>query len=279
MEAAYINHFRLVRRLIAFGVLAWLFLPFLVLPPFKLLAARVANRRMNDYFQEHGIGWGPIRPGTTLAGFVFTSLDEGTKQFSVKLLGLAGVKDFAFSIAVPGLKVDHRSKRLDELGSSGEPVECDEQELPQAARSPAKEHRQSARDPSGRPSQFSGDRRLRRRHRRLRRSLGRNRDDQPGVLLADLQSLFARQRVPLFPRKRALRGRTLPGLRLQKTRETIDARLHLRLWITSLRFQGKPVWIGQISRDIGVRFTLKTWNLTTHKIDPDVDDAQRLPAR
>ena len=29
-----------------------------------------------------------------------------------------------------------------------------------------------------------------------------------------------------------------------------------------------------MSRDIGVRFTFKTWNLTTHKIDPDVDDAR-----
>jgi hypothetical protein len=46
------------------------------------------------------------------------------------------------------------------------------------------------------------------------------------------------------------------------------------LWVTPLRFEGKPVWIGQVSRDIGVRFTYKTWNLTTHKIDPDVDDAR-----
>ena len=61
---------------------------------------------------------------------------------------------------------------------------------------------------------------------------------------------------------------------LQKARKTINQRLHLRLWITSFRFRGKPVWIGQVSRDIGVRFTRKTWNLTTHKIDPDVDDAR-----
>ena len=61
---------------------------------------------------------------------------------------------------------------------------------------------------------------------------------------------------------------------LQKARKTINQRLHLRLWITPLRFRGSPVWIGQISRDIGVRITLKTWNLTTHKIDPDIDDAR-----
>src|SRR5262249_1622801 len=61
---------------------------------------------------------------------------------------------------------------------------------------------------------------------------------------------------------------------LQKARQTINQRLHLRLWITPLRFEGQPVWIGQVSRDIGVRFTPKTWNLSTHRIDPDVDDAR-----
>jgi hypothetical protein len=42
--------------------------------------------------------------------------------------------------------------------------------------------------------------------------------------------------------------------------------------MTPLRFRGKPVWIGQVNRDIGVRFTPRIWNLTMHRIDPDVDD-------
>jgi hypothetical protein len=29
-----------------------------------------------------------------------------------------------------------------------------------------------------------------------------------------------------------------------------------------------------VSRDIGVHFTTKTWNLTTHQIDPNVDEAR-----
>ena len=61
---------------------------------------------------------------------------------------------------------------------------------------------------------------------------------------------------------------------LQKARQRINERLQLRLWLTPFRLRSEPVWIGQISRDIGLRFTLKTWNLTTHKIDPDVDDAR-----
>ena len=60
----------------------------------------------------------------------------------------------------------------------------------------------------------------------------------------------------------------------QKARGTIHQRNHLRLWLTPLRFAGKAVWIGQISRDIGVKFTTKSPFLVTHVIDPDVDEAR-----
>jgi hypothetical protein len=63
-------------------------------------------------------------------------------------------------------------------------------------------------------------------------------------------------------------------LALQRARLSLNQRLHLRLWATSVRFDGQPVWIGQVTRDIGVRFTPRTWNLTTHLIDPDVDEAR-----
>jgi hypothetical protein len=61
---------------------------------------------------------------------------------------------------------------------------------------------------------------------------------------------------------------------LQKVRESIHERNHLRLWLTPVVFDGMPVWVGQVSRDIGVRFTLQTLSLTTHIIDADVDDAR-----
>jgi hypothetical protein len=35
------------------------------------------------------------------------------------------------------------------------------------------------------------------------------------------------------------------------------------------------VWVGQISRDIGVKFTFKSPTISTHVIDPDVDEARR----
>ena len=58
---------------------------------------------------------------------------------------------------------------------------------------------------------------------------------------------------------------------LQKARSTINERVHARLWVTPYTFEARRIWIGQVSRDIGVRLTSQTWNLTTHKIAPDVD--------
>jgi hypothetical protein len=58
---------------------------------------------------------------------------------------------------------------------------------------------------------------------------------------------------------------------LQRARRSISQRNHLRLWMAPYRFEGKSVWIGQVSRDIGVKVTTKSPTLTTHVIDPQVD--------
>jgi hypothetical protein len=61
---------------------------------------------------------------------------------------------------------------------------------------------------------------------------------------------------------------------LQKVRSNIHYRNHLRLWLAPVTYKGLPVMIGQISRDIGSRFTTKSSTLTTHRIDPNVDDTR-----
>ena len=60
----------------------------------------------------------------------------------------------------------------------------------------------------------------------------------------------------------------------QKVRSSINYRNHLRLWLAPVTVNGLPVLIGQISRDIGSRFTTKSKTLTTHRIDPNVDDTR-----
>jgi hypothetical protein len=273
LEAALINHYRIGRRLLAFGLLGWWLWPLLVLLPFKLLGARAANRRMDALFQEHGIGLGFIRPGNELSGFVFTSLDEGTKQFSVGFVGAAGAREFAFSIPVPGLRVDHGNKELEALAGVVT-VECSEAELKQRLTEmpPSTTNRKSTTcgDPLNLVAIGS--------FATILNGFGARWDETETITLKSCGRTFkaflrgSRYRYsPVSPLYVAGRSQDFA---LQKARQTINQRLHLRLWITNLRFQGQPVWIGQVSRDIGVRFTPKTWNLTTHRIDPDVDDAR-----
>ena len=63
-------------------------------------------------------------------------------------------------------------------------------------------------------------------------------------------------------------------LALQRARNTILQRNHLRLWLAPFRFDGKSVWMGQISRDISIKPTLLSPTFTTHVIDPNVDEAR-----
>ena len=58
---------------------------------------------------------------------------------------------------------------------------------------------------------------------------------------------------------------------LQKARDTVSLRNHLRLWLAPFTIDGLQVWVGQISRDIGIKLTTQSWYLTTHRISPEVD--------
>jgi hypothetical protein len=60
----------------------------------------------------------------------------------------------------------------------------------------------------------------------------------------------------------------------QRARSRLTQRNHLSLWLAPWTVEGRSVWVGQVSRDIGVRMTTRAWNLTTHRIDPDVDESR-----
>jgi len=61
---------------------------------------------------------------------------------------------------------------------------------------------------------------------------------------------------------------------LQRGRSTIAQRNHMRIWLAPFRCEGRPVWIGQVSRDIGVKATTRSPTLTTHVIDPVIDESR-----
>jgi len=61
---------------------------------------------------------------------------------------------------------------------------------------------------------------------------------------------------------------------LQRARNNISQRNHMRFWLAPFTYQGRQVWVGQVSRDIGIKLSRKSPSLTTHIIDPEVDLAR-----
>jgi len=93
----------------------------------------------------------------------------------------------------------------------------------------------------------------------IRRMIGAAIADEP-FLTAPVSALY------LFGRKQ--------DIALQRARSRIAQRNHMRLWLAPFRCEGFPVWVGQVSRDIGVKLTSKSPTLTTHVIDPNVDESR-----
>ena len=241
------------------------------------LLAPSANRQMDEFFDEVQFR-SPVQPGTAASGFVFTNLDEGTKPVAVDLIAPrhGAVKSFTFFVPVPGLKTDSSRVDVDRLYPPEAIVRLETEAELRAALE------QLPRWTTNRSGSARGD--------PLNLVLIGRRDDlfpsflrrgwHPteviylGSSWKTLKSFLLGSRYrysPVSPLYALGRFQDVAG---QKARESISQRNHLRMWLTHLEYQGKPVWLGQISRDIGVRWTLKTWNLTTHKIDPDVDEAR-----
>jgi LssY C-terminus len=278
-EAAAINRFSSGRHLLEFGFFAWIFLPFIILPliillPFKLIAARRANRAMEEFFERYAFHLRPIAPGATAEGFVFTSLDAGSKIVHLLLMGHADNKEFNFTVPVPGLKADYLRHDFDNRYPADQIIECTISTLvDHLAKTPsATTNAKGTR--SGDPVNLvvAGE------FETLLSAFGARWDETETITLDTCWKTFRAFFIgseyrysPVSPLY--LFGRS-QDFALQRVRGSINERLHLRLWSTPLRFEGAPVWVGQVSRDIGVRFTWRTWNLTTHRIDPDVDEAR-----
>jgi hypothetical protein len=270
LEAAQVCHFSVGKRLLSFGGLAWLFLPLLPLLPLKLVGARRANRRIDSLFKQQSFRFGPILPNTQRSGVVFTTLDEGNKNMNMQFIAQDHTCSFNYSLVVPGLDV----RAVDPPSQAHNLREISEDELQAWIRKFARCTTNKAGTKEGDPLNLVviGDQVT------IRLCFGGRWDEAEAITLA---TCMKTGRAFLFDEEYRyspvsalfIHGR-MQDLALQKARASINERIHLRLWTTDFSFQQQPVWIGQISRDIGVRFTPKTWNLTTHRVDPDVDEAR-----
>ena len=261
---------------------AW-FLPFSVDPdyfpplevtyPYHRTFDSEYNDQIDRYFLDHAMGM-RLAPGSVRSGFVFTNLDLGTKSFNVDLVGEDNQPHtFTFFIPVPGLRLDHYKVDWETLYTEDELQDVDVPGLIDGLEALPCCVQDKKGKSYGDPLNIAivGD--LQDAYYAFMRAGWDETETIYGTsLLKTLKSAISGSQYRYSPVSALYVYGRSQDVSLQKARSSINKRNHLRLWLTPMRFEGKPVWIGQISRDIGVRFTWKT--ITTHKIDPDVDEAR-----
>jgi hypothetical protein len=214
-----------------------------------------------------------IPPNSFSSGFMFTRLDEGTKAFNVDIVGDDRFDTFTFFVPVPGLRADHYDVDWEGLYPAEEIKQVDANELMTLLEEQVCCTTDKKAKGSGDPVNLV--------------VIGSLLDVYVAFIRAgwdETETITAGsswKTVKSFVSGGEYRYSPVSGLYVfgrpqdvafQKARDNIHERNHLRLWLSPFRLDGELVWLGQISRDIGVRWTRKT--ITTHKIDPDVDETR-----
>ena len=220
----------------------------------------------------------PVAPGATTSGFVLTNLDEGFKFVNLDLVADGRSRHFSVLAIVPGLRTDYHISEVFRQGiyPPQDIVNYTEDASFQAALEAlpccvTNEEGSRNGDPlnlvvvGGLDDAFPAF---------ARRGWRGTEEKWSGSIMKVVNSALSGERYPYAPVSDLYLFGRAQDLALQKARDNVHQRNHLRLWLSPMQYHGKQVWVGQISRDIGSRMTVHTATLTTHKIDPDVDEAR-----
>ena len=222
----------------------------------------------------------PVPPGATVSGFVLTNLQEGVKLLQIDLFADRRSRSFSLLAPVPGLRTDYKESGVfdrDYVAPGGSVINfTSDAEFTAALESlpccATNENGSRNGDPlnlviiGGIEDAFPS---------LVRRGWSPTEVTWKGSVMRIMRSAMSRERYPYAPISNLYLFGRPQDIALQKARDNIHQRNHLRLWRSPMLYHGKPVWVGQVSRDIGSRLTIHSPTFTTHKIDPDVDEAAR----
>jgi len=232
------------------------------------------QKEMENYFRSMNFR-NPILPNTAVSGFIFTNLDEGEKLVQIDLIANQKLKFFTFFVQIPGIRVDYRMVDFKSLYSKDEVVHLNQQELRTALENLPCCTTNAEGTGFGDPLNLViiGDF-LDVAGTFARRGWLPAEETYSTAVWKTIKSFLFGKRYRYSPVSSLYAYGRHQDLARQKPRQSIHERNHLRLWYSPLRYEGKSIFVGQVSRDIGVRFTTKTWPPVTHKIDPDIDEAR-----
>ena len=237
--------------------------------------AKKTNRRIDKFYYEQSFPQF-ISAGSTESGFIFVNLDKGTKYVPVDVLLEQHIESFEFFLSIPGFRADYSAVDADALWTEAIKTELQtEEEVREWVESLPCCTTNKKGTKTGDPVNFI----LVASDRAFNQGTGRTGWDETaaktfGSSLKTVGAALVGSRYRNAPFSSLYYFGRGQDFGLQKSRSNIHQRNHMRLWLAPATFRGNPIWVGQISRDIGSKLTTKSSTFTTHKIDPDVDDAR-----
>ena len=211
-----------------------------------------ARRELVEHIEELDFR-DPVEPRTTVSGFVLTYRDRESKFVGIDLLSNDLSAHLALVVPNPDRTLtEDRVRRLEALAAASTPVDA---ESASKLRGLLERLPCCAADENGVQGEplnvvLVGD------VEAIGPALVRR-----GFRYHDASPLYAFARPHDFS--------------MAKRDIWVTAQPHvLRLWLTDIRFQGKLVWVGQISMPLGGRFAGPGDESVPQRIDPDVDSAR-----
>jgi hypothetical protein len=192
-----------------------------------------------------------ILPGETVSGFVYANRADPSMMVNVELIWRDWSHSVGLVVPVPGTEpAQQRMAALRGLYTESEVVEIDDEPALRSALEGL---------PCGAADETGG------------RGLPLNlvvigQLDEWGPAFVGRNHRYA----PASPWHAFRRTQDLSGHKISRW---VAPQPHtLRLWLTPLRYQGKPIWVGQVSTSLGGRFAPSAEG--TQRIDPNVDEAR-----
>lgn len=210
---------------------------------------------MQRWFYENQMPrW--VLPGESRSGLVFTHLTPGTKGFNVDIYESRRSFNFTFFVPIPGFRADFMDVDFEHLYEE-EILALDLESL----RTTLAGHPCCSTDQSGNEAGDPFNVVL----------VGSGLAVRRALLRGNWQETAANSPETALARTHYYRGRQ-PDATFHKSRPDGTERKELRLWQAPMRVVDEPVWIGQVSYDMGGATGQSAYN--NYRIDPDIDDAR-----
>jgi hypothetical protein len=229
----------------------------------SLFSNRV-NQMLDASFQKYAIPW-RVAPGQTNSGFLFVNLSEGAKFVNIELWHSKGVIEDGFYLELPSGHFDYEQTNFTTLYPASQVKDLTLEQLRRVLETLpcCTTHPKGAYgDPinviliGSNNDVFSA---------LVRQGWDPTHALRGATIGKTLRAFLLSHRYRYAPVSSLYLFERRQDVAFQKARETVHQRNHMRLWLSPYTYRGKSLWVGQISRDIGIRLSLRGSFFVTHK--------------